>query len=100
MIIEQRPGACFSKVPNLFGLISGATIAFLSSQRRGSRPSNFAVFLVFLVLKTCKKISFSIQADCCLTTDFSGLSRNEPQKHKKKKTFLNRYRKEPNRHAK
>ena len=66
------PGACFSKVPKLFGTISGATIAFISSQRRGSKPSNFAILLVFLILKTCKKISFSKQADCNFTTCFSG----------------------------
>ena len=49
------PGACFSKVPKLFGPISGATIAFISTQCRGSRPSNFAILLVFLTLKTWKK---------------------------------------------
>ena len=52
--------------------ISGATIPFISSQRRGSRPSNFAIVLVFLISETCKKISFSKQADCSLTTSFSG----------------------------
>ena len=31
-----------------FFLISGATIPFISSQRRDSKPSNFAVILVFL----------------------------------------------------
>ena len=67
-----RSGACFSKVPKLFGSLSGATIPFISSQRRGSKPSNFAILLIFLVLKTCKKISFSKQADCSLTTSFSG----------------------------
>ena len=64
--------AHFSKVPKLFGSISGATIPFISSQRRGSKPSNSAILLVFLILKTCKKISFSKQADCSLTTSFSG----------------------------
>ena len=66
------PGARFSKVPKLFGSISGATITFISSQRRGSKPSDFAILLVFLILKKCKKISFSKQADCSLTTSFSG----------------------------
>ena len=46
-------GAFFSKVRKLFGPISGATIPFLSSQPRGSSPSNFAIHLVFLALKTC-----------------------------------------------
>ena len=66
------PGACFSKVPKLFGPISGATTAFISSQCLGSKRSNFAILLVFLILKICRKIGFSKQADCCLTTSFSG----------------------------
>ena len=71
----------FSKVPQLFGPILGATIAFITSQRQGFKPSNFAILLVFLLLKTCKKISFSKQADCSLTTNFSGLksSRDFPE---------------------
>ena len=56
------PEACFSKVPNLFEPISGATIPFTSSQRRGSKLSNFAILLVFLTLKTREKISFSKEA--------------------------------------
>ena len=48
---KRAPGACFSKVPKLFGAISGATTAFISSQCRGSKPSNFAVLLVFLILE-------------------------------------------------
>ena len=43
-------GACFSKVPKLFGPISGATIPSIHSQRRGSKPWNFAILLVFLIL--------------------------------------------------
>ena len=60
------------KSPETFRSLSGATIPFISSQRRGSKPSNFALLLIFLILKTCKKISFSKQADCSLTTSFSG----------------------------
>ena len=72
LAIEQvGPEACFSKVPKLFGSISGATIPVISSQRQGSKPSNFAVLLVFLTLKACLKISCSKQADCSLTTRFS-----------------------------
>ena len=63
--------AMFLKVPKLCGPISGATIPVLSSQRRASRLSNFVIFLVFLTLKTCQKISFSKQADCSLTPGFS-----------------------------
>ena len=66
------PGACFSKVPKRFGPISGATIAFIPSQSRGSKHSNFAILLIFLILKTCKKITFSRWAYCSLTTSFSG----------------------------
>ena len=58
--------------PKSFGPISGTTIPFISSQRRGSKPSNFAILLIFLILKACKKISFSKRADCSLTTSFSG----------------------------
>ena len=76
---KRAPGACFSKVPKLFGSLSGATIPVISLQRQGSKPSNFAVLLVFLTLKACLKISYSKQADCGLTTGFSGLSRNRPQ---------------------
>ena len=39
------PGA---KVPKLFGPVSGASIPVISSQRQGSKPSNFAILLVFL----------------------------------------------------
>ena len=45
--------ACFSKVPKLFGSISDASISFISSQRRGSEPANFAILLFFLTSKTC-----------------------------------------------
>ena len=46
-----------------------------SSQRRGSKPSNYAILLSFLTLKTCKKISFLKKADLSLTTGFSGPKR-------------------------
>ena len=39
--------------PILFGPISAATISFISSQRRDSKPSNFAILLVFLTLNIC-----------------------------------------------
>ena len=69
---EKILGACFPKVPKLFGSISGTTISLISSQRRGSKPSNFAILLVFLTLKACLKINYSKQADCSFTTGFSG----------------------------
>ena len=51
---RNRPLAPVSqKSRELFGPISGATIPFISSQRRGSKPSNFAILFVFLTSKTC-----------------------------------------------
>ena len=47
------PVACFSKLPKLFGPISGVTILNISSQRWGSESSNFAILKVFLAFKTC-----------------------------------------------
>ena len=41
-----------------FGSISGATISFISSQRQGSKPSNFAILLVFLTLTHVKRSAF------------------------------------------
>ena len=38
----------FSKVPKFFGAISAARIPFLSSQRRGSKPSNLAILFILL----------------------------------------------------
>ena len=67
-----RPGGLFLQSPETFRHISNAIIPFIPSQRRDSKPSNFAVLLVFLTLRTCKKISFSKRADSSLTTDFSG----------------------------
>ena len=62
-------GGLFLKSPETFWA-NFWTIPSLASQRRGSKPSNFAILLVFVILKTCKKISFSKQADCSLTTSF------------------------------
>jgi len=53
---DSRPRVCYSKAPKL----SDATIPFTSSQRRGSKPSNFAVLLVFLILKHVKRSAFQI----------------------------------------
>ena len=58
--------------PVFSGLFLGAAIPFLSSQRRRSEPSNFAILLASLTLKTCQKISFSKQADSILATGFQG----------------------------
>ena len=37
-ISTLRPGFCSSKIPKLFGYISGATIPFICSQHQGSKP--------------------------------------------------------------
>ena len=49
---HRTSAACFSKVSKLFGPISGATIFFISSQRRGSKPSKFIALLLSLTIKT------------------------------------------------
>ena len=48
-----RVRGLFLKSPETFGPISGATNPFISTQRRGSKPSNFAILLVLLTLKIC-----------------------------------------------
>ena len=54
---------CMPKAPTPgLGPISGATIPFEYSQRRGSKPSNFVVLLVFLTLKHVKRSAFQIGA--------------------------------------
>ena len=53
----------FFRVPQFF---------FISSQRQSFKPSNFAVLLVLRTLKASSKISSLNQADCILTTGFSG----------------------------
>ena len=53
------PGACFSKVPKLFGRISGDIILFVSSKRRCLKARNFAVIFIFIPFKTYEKTSFT-----------------------------------------
>ena len=109
---KRTPGACFSKVPKLFGSISGTTVplifpilrdifssfcrpecssrpvalsSLLSSQRRGSKPSNFAILLNFFYIKNMLKDQLfetsGLQFDNWLfgSEKFSGLSRNRPK---------------------
>ena len=45
-------GACFSKVPKLFGLISGDIILFVSSNLRRLEARNFAVIFIFIPFTT------------------------------------------------
>ena len=49
---NPRSGACFSKVPKLFGRISGDIILFVSSKRRRLEARNFAVIFIFIPFTT------------------------------------------------
>ena len=53
------PGACFSKVPKLFGRISGDIILFVSSKRRRLEARNFVIIFIFIPFTTFEKISFT-----------------------------------------
>ena len=66
------PGACFSKVPKLFGPISGDLILFVSSKRRRLEARNFAVIFIFIPFTTYEKTSFTESAGRSLTNGFSG----------------------------
>ena len=65
------PGACFSKVPKLFGRISDDIILFVSSKRRRIEARNFAVILIFIPFPTYEKTSFTEKAGR-FTNSFSG----------------------------
>ena len=56
---KRAPGACFSKVPKLFGRISGDIILFVSSKRRRLEARYFAVILTFIPFTTFQKTSFT-----------------------------------------
>ena len=66
------PGACFSKVPKLFGCISGGIILFVSSKRRRIEAQNFAVILIFIPFPTYEETSFTEKAGRSFTNGFSG----------------------------
>ena len=55
----RGPGARFSKVPKLFGRISGDIFLFVSSKRRRLEARNFAVILIFIPFTTYEKTSFT-----------------------------------------
>ena len=56
---QMIPEARFSKVPKLFGRISGDIILFASSKRRRLEARNFAVIFIFIPFTTYEKISFT-----------------------------------------
>ena len=68
----QLAGACFSKVPKLFGRISGDIILSVSSKRRRLEARNFAVILIFIPFITYEKIRFTEKAGRSFTNGFSG----------------------------
>ena len=49
----------FSKVPRLFGRISGDIILFVSSKWRRLEARNFAVILIFIPCTTYEQTSFT-----------------------------------------
>ena len=65
-------GARFSKVPKLFGRLSGDIIPFVSSKRRRLEARNFAIIFTFTPFTTYEKISFTEQAGRSFKSGFSG----------------------------
>ena len=84
-ILQICPGARFSKVPKVFGPISGDIILFVSSKRRRLEARNFAVIFTFIPFTTYEKgqlyrISGSEFYEWLFGPEkFAGLSRNGPQ---------------------
>ena len=74
-----KPGTCFSKVPKLFGRVSGDIILFASSKRRRLEAQNFAVFFICFPFTTHEKPSPAELAVRSFGPEkFLGLSRNRP----------------------
>ena len=67
-----KRGARFSKVPKLFGRISGDIILFVSSKRTRLEAQNSAVILIFIPFTTYKETSFTEWAGRSFTNGFSG----------------------------
>ena len=59
MISVLEPGARFSKVPKLFGRISGDIFLFVSSKQRRLEARNFAVILNSIPFTTYQKTGFT-----------------------------------------
>ena len=82
-VLVSSPGACFSKVPKLFGRISGDIILFVSSKRRRLEARNFAVIFVLFPLQHMKRPALQDKQVVLYEwlfgpEKFSGLSRNGP----------------------
>ena len=54
----QRSSLPKSTYQKIFGPSSGATITFITSQRRGSKPPNLAIFFAFLKTSGCDLTTF------------------------------------------
>ena len=54
-----HPGACFVKVPKLFGRISGGIVLLVSSKRRRLEARHFADILILIPFTTYEKTSFT-----------------------------------------
>ena len=72
MTLTRKPGAFFSKVPKLFGRISGDIILFVSSKLRRLEARNFAVIFIFIPFTTYEKTSFTEYTGRSFTNGFSG----------------------------
>ena len=66
------PGARFSKVPKLFGRISGYIIHFVSSKRKRFEARHFAFILIFIPFTTYEKTGFTELAGRSFRNGFSG----------------------------
>ena len=56
---KRTPGTHFSKVPKLFGRISGDIVLIVSSKRRRLEARNFAAILICVLFITYEKTSFT-----------------------------------------
>ena len=70
--VLSRSGARFSKVPKLFGRISGYIIHFVSSKRKRLEARNLAFILIFVPFITYEKTGFTELADRSFRNGFSG----------------------------
>ena len=69
---KRDPGARFSKVPELFGRISGDINPFVSSKLRRLEARNFVVFFSCFPFTSYEKTSFAELVVRSFTNGFSG----------------------------
>ena len=65
-------GACFSKVPKLFGRISGDIILFVSSKRRRLKHETLQLFSFLFLLQHMKRPALQNKQVVILRMAFSG----------------------------